>query len=104
MERYGLSRRHARRLACRRYRLWRNRKFRQQGQIERNPEDSDRKRDGVTMAKIEKSDREWRKLLSDEQYRVLREHGTERPGSSPLNAEQREGEYSCAGCGKKLFE
>ena len=56
------------------------------------------------MAKIEKSDEEWRKSLSDEQYRVLRQHGTERPGSSPLNAEHREGEYFCAGCGKKLFE
>lgn len=56
------------------------------------------------MAKIEKSDEEWRKTLSDEQYRVLRHHGTERPGSSPLNAERREGEYFCAGCGKKLFE
>jgi peptide-methionine (R)-S-oxide reductase len=56
------------------------------------------------MAKIEKSDEEWRKTLEPEQYRVLRQHGTARPGSSPLNAEQREGEYFCAGCGKKLFE
>jgi peptide-methionine (R)-S-oxide reductase len=56
------------------------------------------------MAKIEKSDEEWRKTLEPEQYHVLREHGTERPGSSPLNAEHREGEYFCAGCGKKLFE
>jgi peptide-methionine (R)-S-oxide reductase len=56
------------------------------------------------MAKVEKSDQEWRKLLSEEQYRVLRQHGTERPGSSPLNAENREGEYLCAGCGGKLFE
>jgi peptide-methionine (R)-S-oxide reductase len=56
------------------------------------------------MTKIEKSDEEWRKSLSEEQYRVLRQHGTERPGSSPLSAEHREGEYLCAGCGKKLFE
>lgn len=56
------------------------------------------------MPKIEKSDAEWRKELTPEQYRVLRQHGTERPGSSPLNVEQRAGEYRCAGCGKTLFE
>ena len=56
------------------------------------------------MTKIKKSNEEWRKSLSEEQYRVLRQHGTERPGSSPLSAECREGEYLCAGCGKKLFE
>jgi len=56
------------------------------------------------MARIEKSDEEWRKTLTPEQYRVLRQHGTERPGASPLNAEHREGEYLCAGCGGKLFE
>jgi peptide-methionine (R)-S-oxide reductase len=56
------------------------------------------------MAKVEKSDEEWRKTLTPEQYRVLRQHGTERPGASPLNAEHREGEYLCAGCGGKLFE
>jgi peptide-methionine (R)-S-oxide reductase len=56
------------------------------------------------MADDEKTQEEWRKTLTPEQYRVLREHGTERPGSSPLNAEHREGEYLCAGCGQKLFE
>jgi peptide-methionine (R)-S-oxide reductase len=56
------------------------------------------------MANTEKTPEEWRKTLTPEQYRVLREHGTERPGSSPLNAEHREGEYLCAGCGQKLFE
>jgi peptide-methionine (R)-S-oxide reductase len=56
------------------------------------------------MANNEKTPEEWRKTLTPEQYRVLREHGTERPGSSPLNAEHREGEYLCAGCGQKLFE
>jgi peptide-methionine (R)-S-oxide reductase len=56
------------------------------------------------MANDEKTQEEWRKTLTPEQYRVLREHGTERPGSSPLNAEHREGEYLCAGCGQKLFE
>ena len=56
------------------------------------------------MADNEKTEAEWRKTLTPEQFRILREHGTERPGSSPLNAEQRAGEYLCAGCGEKLFE
>nr|WP_294917237.1 peptide-methionine (R)-S-oxide reductase MsrB [uncultured Neokomagataea sp.] len=42
--------------------------------------------------------------LTPEQRRILREHGTERPGSSPLNDEKREGLYACAGCGQELFE
>ncbi len=51
-----------------------------------------------------KSDAEWRTELSPEQYRVLRQHATERPGSSPLNGEKRQGMFVCAGCGQKLFE
>jgi peptide-methionine (R)-S-oxide reductase len=46
---------------------------------------------------------EWRKRLSPEQYHVLREEGTERPGSSPLNAEKRKGTFVCAGCALPLF-
>ena len=42
--------------------------------------------------------------LTPEQHRVLREHGTERPGSSPLNYEKRPGEFECAGCGAELFD
>ncbi len=42
--------------------------------------------------------------LTTEQYRVLRQHGTERPGTSPLNHEKRAGVYHCAGCGQALFE
>src|SRR3569833_4791847 len=42
--------------------------------------------------------------LTPEQHRVLREHATERPGSSPLNHEKRPGEFQCAGCGAELFE
>ena len=46
---------------------------------------------------------EWRKRLSAEQFNVLREEGTERPGSSKLNAEKRRGVYACAGCGLPVF-
>ena len=53
--------------------------------------------------KINKSDAEWRQSLSPEAYRVLREHGTERAFTSPLNGEKRDGMFVCAGCGKKLF-
>jgi peptide-methionine (R)-S-oxide reductase len=48
-------------------------------------------------------DDEWRKRLSQEQYRVLRQHGTEPSGTSPLNREKRPGRFSCAGCGQPLF-
>ena len=51
------------------------------------------------MPKIEKSDAEWRQSLTPEAYRVLREHGTERAGTSPLNHEKRQGVFQCAGCG-----
>ena len=44
------------------------------------------------------------KELTPEQYRVLREHGTERAGTSPLNHEKRAGRYFCAGCGQELFD
>ncbi len=49
------------------------------------------------------SDAEWRQRLTPEQYRVLREHGTERAGTSPLDKEKRAGTFVCAGCGQKLF-
>jgi len=49
------------------------------------------------------SEEEWRRKLSPAQYRVLREHGTERAGSSPLDKEYGEGVYRCAGCGQPLF-
>ncbi len=52
---------------------------------------------------VMKSDAEWRAELTPEQYRVLRQHGTERAGTSPLNAEKRQGEFVCAGCGQPLF-
>lgn len=52
---------------------------------------------------ITKSLEEWRKTLTPEQFEVLREHGTERPGSSPLNHEKRAGTFACAGCDLPLF-
>ena len=53
--------------------------------------------------KIVKSDAEWRRQLSNEQYYVLRRNGTERAGTSALNHEKRDGAFVCAGCGKPLF-
>lgn len=49
------------------------------------------------------SDAEWRKRLSGEQYRVLRDHGTERAFTSPLNDEKRAGLFHCAGCDQALY-
>ena len=50
------------------------------------------------------SDAEWRARLTPEQYRVLRQHGTEAPGSCALLREKRPGTFVCAGCGQPLFE
>ena len=50
-----------------------------------------------------KTEAEWRAALTADQFHVLREHGTERPGSSPLNYEKRSGTFSCAACGTPLF-
>lgn len=52
---------------------------------------------------MQKTDTEWRETLSAEQFRVLREHGTERAGSSPLNHEKGSGVFRCAGCNQPLF-
>jgi peptide-methionine (R)-S-oxide reductase len=49
------------------------------------------------------TDAEWRKLLSAEQYAVLRQADTERPFTSPLNNEHRKGIFACAGCGLDLY-
>jgi peptide-methionine (R)-S-oxide reductase len=51
-----------------------------------------------------KPDAYWREKLSPEQYRVLREKGTERPFTGEYNATTAEGRYVCAGCGTELFE
>jgi peptide-methionine (R)-S-oxide reductase len=52
---------------------------------------------------MNKSDEDWRKSLTPDQFHVLRQHGTEPPGSSPLNQEKREGTFVCAACGQPLF-
>lgn len=49
------------------------------------------------------SEAQWRKRLTREQFRILREAGTERPYTSPLNEEKRKGTYHCAGCGNALY-
>ncbi len=52
---------------------------------------------------VTKTDAEWRKLLTKDQYQVLRKHDTERAGSSPLDAERRPGTFHCAGCDLPLY-
>ena len=56
------------------------------------------------VSKLMKSKDEWKKLLSREQYQVLFEEDTERPGSSPLNGEKRPGLFLCAACNLPLFD
>ena len=52
---------------------------------------------------VQKTDAEWEKTLSPSQFHVLRQHGTERAGTSPLNVEKRDGTFCCAACGHPLF-
>jgi peptide-methionine (R)-S-oxide reductase len=53
---------------------------------------------------VEKPESEWKQQLSPEAFHVLRKHGTERAGTSPLNHEKRPGTFRCAGCGEPLFD
>jgi peptide methionine sulfoxide reductase msrA/msrB len=59
---------------------------------------------GVGMNKISKTDAEWRELLTDDEYRVLREKGTERPFSGEFDKHTKDGIYVCGACGAELFE
>jgi len=52
---------------------------------------------------IQRSEAEWRQSLAPAAYKVLREHGTEPAGASPLNGEKRPGTFVCAGCGTPVF-
>ena len=53
--------------------------------------------------KVKKSDEEWKKILSDEEYRVLINKGTEYPGTGEYNIHMKEGIYNCKGCDNPLF-
>ena len=53
--------------------------------------------------KIQKTNEEWKKILSDEEYRVLIEKGTEYPGTGEYNIHMKEGVYNCKGCDNPLF-
>ena len=57
----------------------------------------------MTRFAVEKTDEEWRRLLTPEQYAVLRGHGTERPGTCALLHEHRVGTFACVGCDQPLF-
>jgi peptide-methionine (R)-S-oxide reductase len=59
---------------------------------------------GAAIETISKTNEEWKKLLSPAQYYILREEGTERPFSSPLNSEKRKGTFACVACDLGLFE
>ena len=52
---------------------------------------------------VTRTDAQWREMLTPEQYHIMREHGTERPGSCALLHETRAGAFSCVGCGQELF-
>jgi peptide-methionine (R)-S-oxide reductase len=52
---------------------------------------------------VKRSDEEWKEQLTPTAYAVLRQHGTERAFTSPLNGEKRPGTFACAGCGQELF-
>ncbi len=59
--------------------------------------------DHKTRQTVSFSDAQWQAKLTPEQYRIARQHGTEPPFTSPLNAEKREGTYTCVACGAALF-
>ena len=62
------------------------------------------KKNRKAWEKIVKTDEEWEKVLTPEQFRVMRRKGTEAPYTSPLNGEKGEGTFECAACGLPLFE
>lgn len=64
---------------------------------------SDQQHGGDRVFEVTKTEAEWRQILTADQFDVLRKAGTERPGSSPLNAEKRAGLYHCAGCDLALY-
>jgi peptide-methionine (R)-S-oxide reductase len=63
----------------------------------------EQKKTAVMEDKVNKTDAEWKKILSPEQYEVLREKGTEPAGTGKFNVHFEKGVYTCAGCGQELF-
>eukprot|EP00270_Netrium_digitus_P002438 TRINITY_DN12759_c0_g1_i2.p1 TRINITY_DN12759_c0_g1~~TRINITY_DN12759_c0_g1_i2.p1 ORF type:complete len:138 (-),score=31.03 TRINITY_DN12759_c0_g1_i2:131-544(-) len=59
---------------------------------------------GSSGLKVEKSEEEWRAILSPDQFRILRRKGTEYPGTGKYNKLSEEGVYECAGCGAPLYK
>ncbi len=57
----------------------------------------------ISMAKIQKTDEQWQQELTPEQYRILRQRGTEAPGSGALLYKNEDGTYACAACGSEIF-
>lgn len=57
----------------------------------------------MSSEKVVKTDVEWRQALTPEQYRILREHGTEAPFTGEYWKHKEDGSYACAGCGQELF-
>lgn len=64
---------------------------------------SDQVKDTTAVARVAKSDEEWREQLSEAEYYVTRQHGTERPFTHPYNSEKADGTYTCVCCGNPLF-
>ena len=65
--------------------------------------DSNQPNQATKRYKIMKTEDEWKQILTPEQFKVLRKHGTERPSSSPLDKEYSSGTYNCSGCDQPLF-
>ncbi|WP_374449115.1 peptide-methionine (R)-S-oxide reductase MsrB [Stella sp.] len=58
----------------------------------------------ASLFPVAMAEEDWRRCLAPDAFRVLREHGTEPPHSSPLDGERRPGRFLCAGCGQPLFD
>jgi peptide-methionine (R)-S-oxide reductase len=59
---------------------------------------------GDKRERVTRTDEEWRKLLTTQQYQILRQHGTERAFSGPYLDDHDPGKFLCAGCGQELFD
>ncbi len=73
------------------------------GQNNSNTNKKMEKKDANTPVAVKKTEQEWAKILSPEQYNVLREKGTERPGTGKYNLNFDKGVYACGACGYELF-